>query len=557
MLKAYRAMGFKDVFKSKKVELLKQEVELLQNVVRRQAHANYSYPYYISPIVRETYTGEKTPGEMGAAKDYILQYEYLRVRSWQSFLTSEITQAIINKYCTWVIGNGLYVQSEPERTILKQEGITALDPDFVDNVQKRFNLWISLRQSDSAGMFPINQLAFETYKNAIVGGDVLTINYPENSNVTQQIIDGSHVISPDTTSTYWKEAQERGNRIEYGVEIGPNNEHVAYFVCGVDNKFYRVERIGKKSGRLMAYLVYGSRYRLDNVRGLPLISSVLETLRKLDRYKEAAVGGAEERQKIAFTIEHNSNSTGEDPLLAKMEQSNLLGMGEAPESKSKLEYEAAATKIATTTQKAAINMPIGAQLKMHASAMESGFKDFYTTNIQFVCAAVGIPYEVALAMYNSNYSASRAAIKEWEHSMKTARQRFSEQYYQPFYTLWLEMAILSGKINAPGYIKAMNERNIMALGAYSSARWLGANVPHIDPVKEVVAERLKLGDDFTPLTTYDQASETLGSGDFNQNIEKIKTEKEVVKKNLGDLQPKPAEKQPKQTYEQLLNTIDQ
>jgi capsid protein len=310
----------------------------------------------------------------------------------------------------------------------------------------------------------------------------------------------------------------------------------------------------------MAYLVYGSRYRLDNVRGLPLISSVLETLRKLDRYKEAAVGGAEERQKIAYTIEHNADSTGEDPTLAKMAQSSALGMGEAPESKSTDEYEAAATKVATMTQKSTINMPIGAALKMHASAMESGFKDFYTTNIQFVTAAMNIPYEVALSMYNSNYSASRAAIKEWEHSMKFKRQVFAEQYYQPFYNLWLEMAILSGKINAPGYIKAINDKNIMAIGAYSSAKWMGANVPHIDPVKEVVAARLRLGDDLTPLSTYDQESETLSVGDFNQNIEKVRTEKELVKKLLPELTPKPevpVKKTPSQHYEQLINLIEQ
>jgi capsid protein len=546
-----------DIFNRKKVNELQSQVTDLKGLVKKQIEASYtSYPYFLSPIVRESYTGEKTPGEMGAAKDYILYYDYLRVRSWQSFLESEITQAIINKYCKWVIGNGLYVQCEPEKRVLRQEGITTLDPDFVEDVQTRFNLWVSLPESDSAGMYPVNKLSFEAYKNAIVGGDVLTINYPEKSNVTQQVIDGSHVVSPPTDHQLYKDAVSRGNRIEYGVEIGVNNEHVAYFVQGVGNKFYRVERMGAKSGRLMAYLVYGNRYRIDNVRGLPLVSAVLETLRKLDRYKEAAVGGAEERQKIAYTVEHNANSTGEDPLLAKMSQSSALGMGEAPESKSAAEYEAAATKVATMTQKSTINMPVGAALKMHATAQESSFKDFYTTNIQFVCAAMNIPYEVALSMYNSNYSASRAAIKEWEHSMKFDRQYFSEQYYQPFYNLFLEMAIFSGKINAPGYIKAVNDKNVIAIGAYNSARWLGANVPHIDPVKEVMASRLKLGDDTTPLSTYDQESETLGSGDFKQNIEKVKAEKDLVKQQLGDLNPQPKEsKNPKQFYEQLIKNI--
>jgi capsid protein len=532
-------MAFIDLFNTKQLKELKEQVFSLQNVVKKQANAYYQYPYYYSPIIHSPYTGEKTPGEMGAAKDYNLLYDFLRVRSWQSYLESEITQIIIDKFVKWVIGNGLYIQAQPEKIVLKQEGINSIPEDFAENVNARFNLWISSRHSDSAGMFPINQLAFEAYKNAIVGGDVLVINYPEKGNLTQQIIDGSHVISPLQTSEYWKAAYAAGNRIEYGVEINKNNAHVAYYVRGLNGEFYRIERIGRKSGQLMAYLVYGNRYRIDDVRGVPLIARVLESLKKLDRYKEATVSSAEQAAKIILSVEHGADSTGENPFVEKLVQSGALGMGEAPESKSVDEYEAAATKIATMTNNSTFNLPIGAKLQSFVSEKELYFKDFYTTNFQLVCAAIGMPFEVALSMFNSNYSASRAAIKEWEYSFKTARQTFSERYYQPYYDLWLEIAILNGKINAPGYIKAINDRNIMALEAYRSARWLGANVPHIDPVKEVMAERMKLGDDTTPLTTYDQASETLGSGDFKQVVEKVKTEKDIVKKELGELTPKP------------------
>lgn len=489
----------------------------------------YQYPNYYPQIIRQYYTGEKTPGEMGAAKDYHLHYQQLRARSYQSYLESEVTQAIINKYVKWVAGTGLYVQSEPEIRVLEQEGIK-ISEDFTDNVQSRYNVWCNSRFSDAAQMCSINQISPEAFKNALLGGDVLVVNFVEKGKVTQQIIDGSHVTNPETTSTYYKDAVAAGNRIEYGVELDSNNAHVAYYVCGAGNKFYRIERIGKKSGRLLATLVYGGKYRIDNVRGLPLMASNLETLKKLERYKEATVGSAEERQKIAMVVEHSADSTGENVFLSKVAQAGSLGSAEANETKSTSEYETTATKVATTTNKAAFNMPVGAQLKMLESKNELYFKDFYTTNVQFICAGVGIPYEVALAMFNSNYSASRAAIKEWEHNMLIERQKFSDQYYKPHYDLWLEMEILNGKINAPGYIKAINEGNIMAIEAYRNARFLGENVPHIDPVKEVMAERLKLGDDTTPLTDYDQVTERLGSGDFKQIINKVNQQKKIIPK---------------------------
>lgn len=524
MLKVFNRI--KEVFSQGKIKNLEAELQ----AVKEQLVTAYASPYYnYTPIYRTFFDGEKTPGEMGAAKDYMLSYNYLRVRSWQSYLESEITQTIINKYVLWVIGSGLKIQPEPVRYILESEGIK-LNNEFQKQVEQRFNLWTFSRYSDSGKMNSVDYLAGEAFKNAIVGGDVLIVLRVENGRTEMQVIDGSHVVSPCLDDKCYAEARNRGNRIEYGVELSPSNEHIAYYVLGADGKTYRVSRYGEKSGRLMAFMVYGSKYRIDNVRGLPLIAAVLETLKKLDRYKEATVGSAEERQKIAYSIEHNADSTGENPLLAKLQQAQNMGFGEASESKSTSEYEAAATKVATTTNKQAFNMPIGASLKLLESKNELYFKDFYTTNIQLVCASVGIPYEVAMASFNSNYSASRAAIKDWEHSMKTAREKFSYQFYQHFYNLWLEVEILNGKVQADGYIKAMTNDNVMVLEAYRNARWLGVNVPHIDPIKEVMAERLKLGDETTPLTTFDQATESLGTGDFAQNMERIKKEKELAPK---------------------------
>lgn len=515
-----------DLFNKKKVKSLETEL----NTVNKKISAFTSSPYYrYSPIYSVPFDGEKTPGEMGAAKNYNLLYDYLRVRSWQSYLESEITQIVINKYILWVVGSGLKVQPEPVRHVLGQEGIT-LREDFVKNVETRFNLWTFSRFSDSSRMNPIDYLSGEAFKNACIGGDCLVVMRVDKGYCNIQVIDGSHVVSPYLDNKYFNEAKARGNRIEYGIELSPDNEHIAYYIYGADAKIYRVPRLGEKSGRLMAFMVYGNKYRIDNVRGLPLIAAVMETLKKLDRYKEATVGAAEQAAKVVMSVEHTAESTGQNPFEAKLAQSQALGMGEALESKSVSDYEAAATKIATMTNNSAINMPVGAILKSFTSEKELYFKDFYDTNIRNVSASVGIPFEVAMSTYNSNYSASRAAIKDWEHSMKTSREKFAYQFYQNYYNLWLEVEVLNGKIQADGFMKAIIDNNLYAIEAYRSARWIGVNVPHIDPVKEVQAARLRLGDQTTPLTTFDQETEGLGTGDFAQNMERITKEKKLIPK---------------------------
>jgi len=409
--------GIKNIFKDKTPSIVDKAVSEVKNY----------YENSFSRILNTVFNGEKTPGELGAARNYIADYQTLRTRSWQSYWESEIAQFVVNKYCVWVVGTGLKLQSRPEQTVLIQEGINFKDKGFTKAVESRFSIWSNSRLSSYSGMETLSQLAYEAHKNAIVGGDCLVVLRVENKNLSVQLIDADHIVTP-----IYKNAAAEGNRIVYGVELNERGSHVAYHVLNDKGTTERIERVGSKSGNTMAFLVYGSRFRLDSVRGIPLVSTVLETLKKLDRYKEATVGSAEERAKIVLVQENGINSTGENVLLGKIAEAKSQGFGTAPES-----YPSDnPTKIASTTQKSVVNMPNGSTLKALESKNELYFKDFYTTNIQIVCAALGIPAEVAMDGYNGNYSASRAAIKSWDYSMKTAREKFAIQFYQGVYNCW-------------------------------------------------------------------------------------------------------------------------
>ena len=70
-----------------------------------------------------SFDGEKDSGEAGPILDYDLDYKGLRYRSWESYLSSEITQTVVRKYVTWIIGSGLKLQSEPVSLVLDSENI--------------------------------------------------------------------------------------------------------------------------------------------------------------------------------------------------------------------------------------------------------------------------------------------------------------------------------------------------------------------------------------------------------------------------------------------------
>lgn len=486
-----------------------------------------------------TFNGEKNLGEIGPIKDYKMDYEALRLRSWQAYIESEIAQTVINKFTKWEIGAGLKLQSEPSDLILRSEGVNVNTHDFSEMVEARYAVFCNSRESSYSGMTSLNKLAYKARLNAIIGGDVLVILRYIDGYVKTQLIDGSHVCSPVYGNEWFPYVLENGNKIVNGIEISPIGEHVAFYVRkpGILFEVERIPAKGSASGLTMAFMVYGLEYRLDNYRGIPLLTAVLETLKKMERYKEAMVGNAEEIAKIAYQVVHQIFSTGENPLAKQMAKARDIDAAsdEIPRDE---QGRIMANTVAVSTNKQAFNMPIGSELKIVKGDGTMYFKDFYTVNIDLICSCLGIPPEVAMSKYDSNFSSARAAIKDWEHTLIVNRKDFSFQFYQHHYNFWLEVEILKNKIQAPGYLQARLDDNCMIVNAYRTARFPGANVPHIDPVKEVSAERLKLGPAGAalPLTTVESSTERLSEGDSDANIKQFAEEIKEGKK-LGIIIP--------------------
>jgi hypothetical protein len=93
----------------------------------------------------------------------------------------------------------------------------------------------------------------------------------------------------------------------------------------------------------------------------------------------------------------------------------------------------------------------------------------------------------------------------------------------------LEFEILNNKIKAPGYFENIN--NFMITESYSQCRFIGKNMPHIDPLKEIKAVREMLGgDDTTPLISREQATEMLDAGQWDENFMKSLEENNIIPK---------------------------
>lgn len=519
--------------RNRRNQSIKAEVLLNPNettVVRMGADFSGSGGVY-TPMFSSYYNGEKNLGAIGPIKNYRPNYEALRLRSWQSYYESEVSHTIVNSYIKWVIGKGLKLQCEPLVEVLNQEGIELDRQSFCKSVEARYIAWSKSSMSDYSGMKSKNELSAIAFKNADLGGDVLVILRYINNCVKLQLIDASHIISPNTGgSEMFPQVLSNGNKILNGIEFSPSGEHIAFYVRDCNLSFERIE--AKNSlGLTCAFIYYGSEYRLDNVRGVPKLSSVLEKIASLERYASATLGSAEERQKIAYVMEPELMATPQNPL-----QSNMVKAHDYYKGSSQIPVTAEGKEIANTiavsTQKQTFLMPPGIKMKSIESKQELFFKEFHTTYVELICACLGIPSNVAMMLYTESFSASRAALKDWEHTLHVTRNYFSTGFEQYIFNFWLETEILKNKIQAPGYLKAKISGNYMVLEAYRSVRFVGAPVPHIDPLKEVQAERLKLGAAAAsyPLTTAEAATENLNGGESAANVQQFSEEIDMMRK---------------------------
>lgn len=497
----------------------------------------------------QSFDGEKNLGEMGKPKDYVLNYELLRIRSWQSYTESEITQTLINKFSSWIVGSGLTLQSDPVIQALKSEGINIenVEESFNEVVEHRFGVWANSKYCDYANQKNLGKIAKSAFLNSKLSGDTLVILRVVDNCVKIQIVDGANIKSPTYGTDQFPRELDNGNVIRNGVEMSPTGEHICYHIQLRDRSFTTVPAY--VGGIRMAYLVYGTEYRLDNSRGFPLFAVVLETISKLERYKEAAVGSAEERAKIPYFIKHEIESDGTNPFLSSFSTA-LNGNGTKSEQLPEDAFgNKLADKIAVTTKKQVFNMPQGSELKAIDVQNEMYFKDFYSVNIDLICSAIMVPPEVAMSKYNSNFSASRAALKDWEHIIKINRKDFADQFYQPIYNLLLHLDVMLGKVQAPGYMEAFLSDNYFTLEAYRTAYFAGPIIPHIDPLKEVNAVRAKLGKKFDgiPLCTFEDAVAGLNGGNSDATMRQVSEEyKEALKLGIVDKSETTApEKKPK------------
>lgn len=508
-----------------KIKEVSEEIQEKENTSIEPSSLEYHGNFSYNPIVDSIWDGEKTAGELGVVENTMPDYLRLRLRAYDMNLKTDIIKIITGKFFKWIIGTGLKLQAEPNEIVLKLYGINEDLDKFQENAEALFSLYAKSKLGDYNVRQNLHDKANEAYKTSFLGGDCVCIIRFNDVGPNVQVIDGQQLQTPIDDKL-----KGEGNSIKNGIESNKKGEHIAFWISVSKEDSNDLEITHKRveaynDGILVAWIIYGDKHRIDHNRGIPYISSILEKTAKLDRYVEASVSKAEQTANVVYAFQHKTNSTGENILTNSLtSKKGVSSEKEAYEKSGKT-----ASMLRQSTSGTVLNLTPDSELKSLSSESENNFEGFWRAVFTAICASVDIPPEVALQLFEQNYSSSRAAINGWEHLVEVHRDKFSRNFYDPFYRAWLTWNILNDKIKSPAFLKAKSEKDLIVLEAFYSARFTGKKMPHIDPLKEAKAMRAMLGSE-APLMSHEQAAEALGLGDWKENYKKYLKEDKIIPK---------------------------
>jgi lambda family phage portal protein len=463
-----------------------------------------------------SFNGEKNFKSLGIPIAYDVDYYGMANRAWNLYLTTDITKIIIDRLTQFTIGDGLKLQYEPDKFLLRKKHNIEIDHELIKIVESLWSSYSNSKHISNNGQSDIHSIATQVTINTLLCGDCLIIKRIKNGIVKLQVIDGRNVTGG---------TPEGNNIIIDGVEINKGGEHIAYHILA-DSRNVRI-RAKDNKGNPQAWLVYANNAKISQVRGVSSICSIIQKLDQLSSYAENEVIASEVNSKLATVIEHTEQSDGINPLVGR---SLLRGLNTNRNNNGADNEMDNSTReaILKLTNGLLINLPTGKSMKSFDTKRPNiNFQMFLDTNAKYIFASQSIPYEVATMLFSNNFSASRGALKMFELTLKVMRKNIVvDGVYKPTFKTFFLLENLKNNLSINNFDKLRQSE--IDLNALNKCRFIAPPIPHVDPLKEVNSVVEKINNN---LTTREEGMEELGnSTDFDNTMERINEEKKLMEK---------------------------
>ncbi len=427
--------------------------------------------------------------DAGNAEDSIdLQSSKLRQRARDLYEGGGLARSGPETLTTSVVGWGIQPKPKVDGDFL---GMTDDAREEAEQaILREWKLWAENTMCDAErqqNFYGLQQLAF---LSMLMSGDVFALfGMKENKRTpyqtTVRLLEADRICNPDSSGDSESKESDSGGRIIDGVEIDKEGAVIRYYIAsrspiaGNDNSeltWTAIDAYGKDTGypNILHIMTWE---RPEQRRGIPFVSAEIELIKQFTRYMNAERAGKVVSAMLTLFITYK-------------EDDGKAGMEDAVNEDEKVTDDELKLELAPG---AIYDLPPGKDVTtVDPKRSDTQFESFVNTCITVIASSMGIPKEVLIKKYESNYTAARAALLDFWRTVRVYRTRFNTAFNQPIYEQWLSEAVAAGRIDAPGFFDDPAVRL-----AWCGCSWMGASMGHVDPLKEVNAAEVRIRNNIT------------------------------------------------------------
>lgn len=445
------------------------------------------------------YSGEKFDGGWGLDRNYeITNLPEIRRRSLELWRSNPIANAIFGRLETKVINDGLRVEALPEARFI---GLTDDSPElqeWTEGIEAFMHLYsIDPSLADERERLNFYQLQRQAYSAAKLSGDCLVIRRidPETMLPRIQLVDGKHIGTPFEFSMGVNPST--GNDVINGIEVDKKGRELGYWVrvaafnqnpTNLFNfKSIFISAFGVNSGRRVANLVYGSRLRVDEYRGMPLLGHTMQMLKQIDRTLD--------NHQLAMALDAALVMSVVKDVKAPQDVEAMLSGGtlrKAATREKTVDVSQPNGSTKATNFKQFGNgimfddLPPGTKIESHNSRHPNPNVDKAVLfGMNLASASCEVPPEIMLLMFNNNFSASRQAVNEFDAVRRKEHSQFNPQFNDPVYKDVVIALDINGRQPTPGLMRAMLDDDRITFNAWTQASWSSTAELSVDMLKHI------------------------------------------------------------------------
>lgn len=459
------------------------------------------------------------PPRASADANILWEKDDLDDRSRDLIRNEPIAKSSINTALDLVVGTGPICRPMPDYHALGMDRKQA--QQWAREVSNKFHYdFFDTTDIDAARQLNGTGLTRLWYRERLSTGEaaMLPLYLPDRVGVQYglafQQIDTDRISNRDSTqdTQYLRkgvEIDEYGAPIAYHVRKVHEND-VAFFGTTADAWTWDVIPARNDWGRPQ-FMHSFDKTRPDQHRGIGLFSEILPLFGDLHKYKGAELKAALANAVVAGVMQSSVDMEtllemyGGDAKMMLEERNGWLGnLGEGG---------------------AFIPLFPGDTFQSHnPSRPNTAFAAFIMSLMRQIAANTGLPYEIIMKDFTvGSYSSLKAVFNTTYLTIDPIRDIVSTDWLIPLYQMWLEEAVATGQVEAPGFWK--NKR------AWSRCRYLFPGRGWLDEVREAQAAQLRIA---TVMSTLEIECARQGL-DYEEVIEQRAIEQDLMREHGVDM----------------------